>query len=247
MNKLTNKTILGSVLNKGMIAAFAIVGALALRADHHAGDHRTGMDDGKPETFIKESAEMNLAAIKVTKLGSEKAHSEELKEFASKMEEEHKKIEEKLKEFAQDKDVTMPTSLAEKDQELYNRLENLSGEEFDTEFAKATIKGHAKGVKKLERASEKLEDEDLKEFVNNTLSEMKEHQKKARKVAQAVGLSATTIAALERETPEAVGAPGSVIIIERERGTETQPDAVPEVPPLHDQEQPQTQPLTPLP
>jgi putative membrane protein len=242
MKLLRKNTVLGSLLNGGVIAAFAIAGALALQAEHHRG-HDTAHDDGKPETFIKEAANMNLATIKLGKLGSEKASSEELKEFASKLESDHKKIQERLEGLAEDKDVTMPTSLDTKHQEVYNRLERLSGEEFDTEFAKVTLKGHAVGVKKLERASEKFEEEtELKEFVNKTLSDLKEHQEKAREVAKKVGLSEATIASIEREEPEAVGAPGGIIIIERDVIVEPDLDqeAPPTVPP---QQQPLPQPL----
>jgi putative membrane protein len=242
MKQRTKTSILGLVLNKGIVATFAIAGALALQADHHRGDHQTAMDDGKPETFIKEAAKMNHAAIKLNKLGSEKASSEELKEFASKLEKEHKKVQERLEEFAKNKDVTMPTSLDRKHEEVYNRLERLSGDEFDTEFTKVTIKGHAAGVKKLETASEKIEDSELKEFASNTLANLKEHQKEAREIAQTVGLSESMIASLEKESLEAVGAPGTIII---QRGIIIEPqqeqERTPVTPP-----QPPTQP-EPLP
>jgi putative membrane protein len=213
-------SLLGQVLNRGLIiTAIAAVSSLAVYGNEH---HRSqaAADDYKPDKFIKESAQMNLSSIKLAELGSEKASSDQLKEFASKVKTEHKKIQERLKDVAKKKDVSIPTSLEgkhqEKHQEIHSRLQQLSGAQFDQEFARVMVKGHHIGVNKLEKASEKVEDSELKEFVNSTLSELKDHKKEARSVAKAVGLSETSIAALEREEEEqAVGTPGRAIVIER--------------------------------
>jgi hypothetical protein len=99
------------------------------------------------------------------------------------------------------------------------KLQGKSGSEFDKEFAKGAVQGHAMAVAKLQGASTDVQDGELRAYVNDMLAKVKEHQKEAREVAQAVGLDQATIASLERVPPEGVGTAGPGTQIERRTGT----------------------------
>jgi len=94
-------------------------------------------------------------------------------------------------------------------QEELSKLQPLSGSEFDREFARGAIQGHAMAIAKLQKDLPEITDSDLADYTRDMLSELKRHQNKTREIAKAVGLDQATIAALETQPPEGVGTPGA--------------------------------------
>lgn len=161
------------------------------------------------ESIIKNSAKMNLATQKFADLAQEKAQSQELKQFAQTLKQDHQKAQQDLERLAQKHSVTLPTTVDDKCQQEISRLEALSGEEFDREFAKGAIEGHAMAVAHLQKASSAAEDTDLRQYTQQMLSKIKQHQSKGREIAKAVGVDQTTISSLETKAQNAVGGPAS--------------------------------------
>jgi putative membrane protein len=225
---------LGAVFGRGLIIAGSLMAALALQAqqsqqsdqvrsaDRPAGSHHD------TATCIKEAAQMNAATIKFGELGSEKGQNAELKQFAAEMQKDHKQSLEKLEAIAKKQGVELPTSLDAKCQEEVNRLQALSGAEFDKEFAKGAVAGHAQAIAHLRQAALETKDPELAQYVRESMASMKRHQMKAREVAKSVGLDQATIASLEAKSTEAVGTPGAGT--QTERGT-SQPQRTDETKP----------------
>jgi putative membrane protein len=161
------------------------------------------------QSIIKNSAKMNLATQKFADLAQEKAQSQELKQFAQTLKQDHQKAQQELERLAQKHSVTLPTSVDDKCQQEISRLEALSGEEFDREFAKGAIEGHAMAVAHLQKASSAAEDTDLRQYTQQMLSKIKQHQSKGREIAKAVGVDQTTISSLETKAQNAVGGPAA--------------------------------------
>lgn len=199
-NPLT-RTLASSIL-------FAL--ALAVQADD-TDKQSKGYSKGPvdKETCIQEAAKMNLATEKFAQLASQKAQNQELKQFAQKLQQDHQKAHQELEKIAQTHNVTLPTSVDQKCQEEINKLQALSGQEFDREFAKGAVEGHAIAVAHMQHASTTVKEPDLRQYTQAQLSKVREHQREARKVAQAVGIDQTTITSLERKAQESVGGPAS--------------------------------------
>ena len=104
--------------------------------------------------------------------------------------------------------MVLPTALDPKCQEQLSKLQALSGDEFDKEFAKSAVQGHAMAISKLQTSAES-KDSDLAQYSKDMVSQLKRHQQHARDVAKAVGLDQTTIASLETQPPEGVGTSGA--------------------------------------
>jgi putative membrane protein len=220
-----HKTVraLGAACGRSVVITGAILTALALQAQEStrpkASEHAAGATD--TATCIKEAAQMNAATIKFGQLGSQKAQNAELKQFSEQMEQDHQKAQDRLEAIAKRHNVTLPTALDAKCQEELTKLQSLSGAEFDKEFAKGAVQGHAQAIAKLRQASTQAKDPDLAQYASTMLSQMKRHQEKVREVAKAVGLDQRTIAALETQPPEGVGTSGTGS--QSERGTSTSP------------------------
>jgi putative membrane protein len=194
-----------------IVASLSLVATLTLQAqqgeprDSH-GDARSGTDLA---SCLKQAAQMNAAVTKFGQLASEKAQNPELKQFGEQLERDHKQAQAKLDAIARKHDVVLPTSLDARCQEEVSKLQGLSGREFDREFAKGAVQGHAMAIAKLEKESGQTKDSDVAQYMKDMLSQVKRHQEKAREVAKAVGLDQATIAALETERPQGVGTSGA--------------------------------------
>ncbi len=78
------------------------------------------------------------------------------------------------------------------------RLDALSGHQFDREYAEEMVRDHAAAVRKFEWASENLSDADLRAFASKTLPTLRDHYAKAQKLA--LDLNATSDAgSVQRE------------------------------------------------
>jgi hypothetical protein len=86
----------------------------------------------------------------------------------------------------------------------------VSDQQFDKEFAKGAVEGHAMAVAHLQQASSSAQDTDIRQYTQQMLSKVKEHQRKGREIAKSVGIDQTTITSLETKAQqEAVGGPAS--------------------------------------
>lgn len=203
---------MGRVLTVISIAA----GMLAVRADDKEYESSKGGPasaqagkSGDPQTCLKEGAKMNLAVIKVSQLASQKAENAELKRFAQKLEQDHQKSQEDLKQLAGKYNVTLPTEIDDRCKQEISKLEGLSGQEFDRAFAEGAVEGHAMAVAHLEQASGQIKDADLRQHTQKTLAQVKEHQRQARAIAKTVGVDQARITSLESKAHEGVGSPAA--------------------------------------
>jgi putative membrane protein len=219
MIKLNANTIR---ISRGFTASAVLLTALAIRADQNGFDTRKDAagapataetaNQKDPATCIKQAVKINQGTIQFAQLGQQKGQNAELKRYAQTLEQDHMRAQAKLQTIAKNHNVTLPTGAAaldEKCQAELSKLRALSGSEFDEEFAKQAVEGHAMAAAHLEKASAKAEDADLKEYISDILSKVRDHQRQARQVAAAVGVDQATITSLETKTPEGVGAPGS--------------------------------------
>jgi putative membrane protein len=201
-------------MSRGLVIATLAIAALGLRAQESdstkSATTRTGAGATDKETVIKESAKMNMAVTKYADLAMEKAQSPELKQYAQTLKQDHQKAQQDLEKIAQKHNVTLPTSVDEKCKEELSRLEAVSDQQFDKEFAKGAVEGHAMAVAHLQQASSSAQDTDIRQYTQQMLSKVKEHQRKGREIAKSVGIDQTTITSLETKAQqEAVGGPAS--------------------------------------
>jgi putative membrane protein len=212
------KTRIGAALRRGIVTTALLAAALSISAQQSNVD-RTKQGDatsttkraGQPvdaATCIQEAAKMNLATVKFGQLASRKAQNAELKQFGQTLERDHQEAQKKLEPIAKSHNVSLPTTPDPKCEEEIAKLQALSGAEFDKEFAKGAVEGHAMAVAHLQKASTEVKDSDLSQYTKQMLTKVKEHQKKGREIAKAVGVDEATIAALESKAADAVGSAG---------------------------------------
>jgi putative membrane protein len=208
-----------TILCRGIVATGVLATTVALQAQQNSVDqpkHATAASGytakanaNDPAACLTEAAKMNTAVIQVSQLAAQKAQSDELKRFAKQLEADHKQAQSKLETIAQKHNVTLPTSLDAKCEEEITKLKSLSGNEFDKEFARGAVEGHAMALAHLQQASSSTQPADIAQYTQDMLAHVKAHQQQARNVAKDVGLDQATIAALEKKAQTDVGSAGA--------------------------------------
>jgi putative membrane protein len=148
--------------------------------------------------FAKEAATGGMAEVELGTLAKEKAASPDVKQFGDRMVTDHSKANDELKQWAQQKNVTLPTDLDAKQKATKDRLSKLSGEEFDKAYMQLMVTDHTKDVSDFKHHSTTGKDADLKAWAGKTLPTLEEHLKMAKEKKAAVSGTAKT----PKQTPK---------------------------------------------
>lgn len=145
------------------------------------------------KAFVKEAAIGGMAEVDLGTLAKEKASNPDVKQFGDRMVTDHSKANDELKQWAQQKNVTLPTELDAKHKATHERLAKLSGAAFDKAYMADMVADHVQDVAAFKKESTAAKDPDLKAFVTTTLPTLEDHLKQARDVhAKLVATTQTT-------------------------------------------------------
>lgn len=146
------------------------------------------VDEAKEDDseFLVDAAEVDMAEIQLGKLAQQKSTNADVKALGKMMVEQHEKAAAALKATAAKKNITLPTSLTEDGQKEFKDLNDKSGHDFDKKYADMMIDGHEKLIKRMEKASEKAEDADIRMWAANMLPTLRTHLEHAKMVKEKV-------------------------------------------------------------
>lgn len=96
--------------------------------------------------FLAMAAQSDQNEIALSKLADEKATNSNVKAFAEKMIDEHAKMTESMKPFAESWGLTPPNGPDSEHQDELNKLNGLSGGDFDKEYINQMVADHSKAL-----------------------------------------------------------------------------------------------------
>ena len=150
--------------------------------------------DGLPAadaTFIKKAADGGLAEVSLAKLAQTKTANADVKSFAEKLERDHSKANDELKQLADQKKVTIPSAPSKARAATEAKLAKLSGAAFDRAYVAAMLDDHRKDVAEFERVSTHAADSDLKAWAAKTLPTLKDHLQQVEQLSKTIGRAAS--------------------------------------------------------
>ena len=127
-------------------------------------------------TFVEKVAIGGIAEVHLGQLAQQKASSDQVKQFGSRMVQDHGKANDDLKRVASDNGIQMPGSLDKKHEKDLERLQKLSGAEFDRAYMKYMVGDHKKDVAEFEKESKSGKDTAIKDFAVKTLPTLRASQ-----------------------------------------------------------------------
>lgn len=163
----------------------------AATSDNNASQPTAASDNGSSasntssnsdQQFINDAVKGNRAEIELGKLVESKAKDPGVKQFAKMMQTDHAKALGQLEQIAQSKNLTLPDGIPEDAQDLETRLSSESGKDMEKDYMDGMVKYHQKDVKDFQDATQTLQDNDVKQWVGNTLPTLQRHLQRAEQV-----------------------------------------------------------------
>ncbi len=133
-----------------------------------------------PQQFVTQAAQSSLAEIQLSQLASQKGASNQVKSYAQQMITDHTRANNELKQLANQKKYTVPTSLDPQHQTAKANLSRLSGQAFDTAYMQQMEQDHVKAVSLFQQEASQGQDQDLKSWAAKTLPKLQNHEQMAR-------------------------------------------------------------------
>ena len=125
--------------------------------------------------FAKKAAQGGVLEVKLGQLAQQKGESDAVKDFGRRMENDHSKAGDNLKQVASQEQLPLPTDLDKTGQMEYDKLSKLSGADFDRSYTKMMIQDHQKDVAEFQKEARNGQDDGIKNFAAQTLPTIQEH------------------------------------------------------------------------
>jgi putative membrane protein len=121
-------------------------------------------------------------------LASEKGKSPKVKAFGAKMVTDHTALNNDLKPFADKDGVPPPSGLSSEDQSELDKLNGLSGAEFDKEYVAFMMKDHKHDQEAFKEEVSSTQDAKLKMAVEHGLKVVDQHLAMIDKIGEKMGV-----------------------------------------------------------
>ncbi len=175
------KNILISNLLPGTLLLGLVIGITSCH-NNQPNDNSTATTDDQSDTaskwggkFLVKATLINLDEIQLGQMAQKNATTEDAKEMGRMMEADHTKAQNELKSLAQQKSITLPTTLDKDGQDDYNKLNSKTGIDFDKEYCDMMVDGHKDAISLFEKDSAKATDPDIRQWAINTLPALRKH------------------------------------------------------------------------
>jgi putative membrane protein len=132
------------------------------------------------DSFWNEAAQAGMAEVNLANLALQKSQNEEVKQLAQKVVDDHTAANNELKDLAASKKVTLATDVSAKQKAAYDKLNGLSGDQFDMEFIKTMVKDHESAVSLFQKQADSGKDAEVKAFAAKTLPTLQGHLEMAK-------------------------------------------------------------------
>jgi putative membrane protein len=151
----------------------------------NSGDLGQVMQD---KMFLRKAAEGGIAEVKLGQLASQKASSDDVKAFGQKMVEDHTKLNLEMAQVADSMGVMLPKSMNKEDQAEYDKLNKLSGTDFDMEYLSFMVQDHHKDLRAFRIEAASPTDPALHDAVVKAENVIHDHKVMVDKLARAKGV-----------------------------------------------------------
>ncbi len=140
----------------------------------------------KDYRFVIDAARGGQEEVQLGELARQKGVNQSVRNFGERMVADHSKANDELKDIATKKGATLPTQLSYGERSTVEDLQKATGTDFDKDYAKTMLKDHKSDVKDFEKASNNLNDPDLRAFAQKTVAKLQEHLRLAQDMENAV-------------------------------------------------------------
>jgi putative membrane protein len=119
-------------------------------------------NQARDKMFLRKATEGGMTEIQFSQVAQQKATSEDVKKFADRMVRDHTMLMQKMEPFAEQYGITPPKTLNKAHMAELDKLNSLSGDDFEKEYISAMVMAHHKDLKDFELEQRATDNNDLK-------------------------------------------------------------------------------------
>ncbi len=157
------------------IASVALTSLLAAPVAFAAAD--------APQSFITKAIQGDNSELELGRLAASKAESRGVRDYGNMLAEDHGKAKEQAMRIARGLGVTAPREPMEKAQREYEKLQHLSGRQFDEEFLRYMIDDHREDIRDFREQAE-AGNHEVSRMAKEQLPTLEKHLQTAERLMQ---------------------------------------------------------------
>lgn len=136
--------------------------------------------------FAVDAADGGMFEVQLGELAQKNGSAAQVKQFGQMMASDHGKANEELKALAQQKNITLPTSLSSDKQRKYDELAKKTGADFDKAYMDLMVKDHKEDIEEFREMSQEGKDAELKTWATSKVPTLEMHLQRAQTIQKAV-------------------------------------------------------------
>jgi putative membrane protein len=120
-------------------------------------------------------ADGGMLEVKLGELAQTNASAASVKDFGMMMTKDHGAANSEFEKLAEQYNISLPTTLSEKSQKIYDDLAAKTGADFDKAYMNAMKDDHEEDIEMFKEEAEEGKNADLKAFASKTLPTLEKH------------------------------------------------------------------------
>jgi len=129
--------------------------------------------------------EDDMAQEQMGQLAAQKSQSDDVKQFGEKMAQIHEQLTNQLTPVAKKLGVDQPKQPSKKDRQQIEKMQSLSGPDFDAAFIKAMLKDQQDDLKGFQNEASAAQDPNVQQLAKMDMPVLNQHLQILQKIAQA--------------------------------------------------------------
>jgi putative membrane protein len=155
----------------------------------------TGMPDNTAQSygdqsFLRKTLEDDMAQEQMGQLAAQKSQSDDVKQFGQKMAQIHEQLTNQLMPVAKKLGVDEPKNPSKKDRQEIEKMQALSGPEFDAAFIRAMLHDQQEDLKGFKSAANGAQDPNVQQLAKMDEPVLSQHLQVLQQLAQAHNVTA---------------------------------------------------------
>ena len=150
----------------------------------YPGTAPTSQDFGE-KTFISKGLEGDQSEMQMGQLAEQKSQSNDVKQLAQRLVNDHTQMDEKwFKPLATQMGVSLPKGPSKKDKKMAEKMQALSGNDFDSQWLTMMLKDHKKDLKEFQDEANAAQDPSVKQIAQQGATVISQHLQLIEQVAK---------------------------------------------------------------
>jgi putative membrane protein len=142
--------------------------------------------------FLREAAGANLLEVTLGRVAQSRASDTRVKDFGGRMVTDHTNLQQQLTTFTSTYGVGFTPGLTAQQQQDVNRLQGLSGSDFDRAYITLMVQDHQTDVAKFQDESQDADSPRVRELASASLPVLQQHLSLAQRVARLINVQVAT-------------------------------------------------------